>query len=330
MDEIKRVARVIAIVAVLCAAGIGALRFGGRGQVRAVEAAWLRIEGAAKKALAAAGIGVGKLDATDKRALASTMNPVTTRFAVYYANKLPPQAFALYDIIVFDRDRHPRLLPLERPGRILLAYVSFGEAEKSRSDYADLENQGLILNAPANWRGNSIIDVRRPEWGDYVLNQLIPAIIAQGFDGVMLDTTDSLIEAEKASPARCAGLSRATIGLIKEIRGRYPHLIIMLNRGFEILPQVEGDIDFEVAESIYTHWTGVGAPALVPDAVYRHYVTQLKKAEAEAPTLKVATIDYWPADDKKTIRGIYAAKRAQGFIPYVTTPDLQSLAPQPQ
>jgi len=258
------------------------------------------------------------------------MNPVTTRLAVYYANKLPPQAFAPYDIIVFDRDRHPALSSLERPDRILLAYVSFGEAEKSRSDYADLANQGLILDTGPNWRGNPIIDVRRPEWGDYVLNQLIPAIIAQGFDGVMLDTTDSLIEAEKMSPARCAGLSQAAVDLIKQIRERYPHLIIMLNRGFEILPQVAGDIDFELAESIYTHWTGAGAPALVPDAVYRRYVTQLEAAEAEAPTFKVASIDYWPAGDKRTIRRIYAAQRAQGFIPYVTTPELQSLTPEPE
>lgn len=252
------------------------------------------------------------------------------RWAVYYGNALPAADFMPYDIIVFDREKHPSLDPLKDKDKVLLGYISLGEAEVTRSDYQNLVNDGLILDTTGHgWNGNPIIDVRQPEWGDYILNTLIPSITAQGFDGIMLDTTDSLIAVEKMDP-RYAGLSQAAAQLVTEIHQRYPHLIIMLNRGFEILPQVEHDINYVLAESIYTHWTGKETPAMIPSEVYRQLAEMLKKEQGKSPQLKVVTIDYWPTDDKKTIKRIYAAQRAQGFIPYVTTPDLQALMPEPK
>lgn len=264
------------------------------------------------------------------RAMVSTLNPSTARFVVYYGNNLPWQAFAPYSVVVFDRDKHPPLSSLRAPSRVLLAYVSIGEVEKSRSDYRAIEDQGLVLDTMSSWNGAAVVDVRKREWADYLLNSLIPAVTAQGFDGIMLDTADSLIEMERTEPVRYAGLSDATVDLIKVIRERYPHLVIMLNRGFEILPRVDRDIDLVLAESIFTHWTGTGTPTLVPDATYRHYEALLKEVKEDASRLKVATIDYWPTKDKETIRRIYATQRANGFIPYVTEPDLQSLTPEPK
>lgn len=262
--------------------------------------------------------------------------PCTSAFAapqhwvVYYGDALPAKAFLPYDVIVFDREAHPPIAPLIKKKKIVLGYISLGEAEVNRSDYQTVVNQGLILDTDAHWKGNPVADARQPGWGDYILNTLIPSITKQGMNGIMLDTTDSLIAIEKSDPKRYAGLTQAAADLIKTIRQRYPHLVIMLNRGFEILPQVEHDINYELAESIYTHWTGTGTAKMVDPQVYQSIADSLKKAQKEAPQLRVVTLDYWPLNDIKTIQQIYTAQRAHGFIPYVTTPDLQVLSPEPK
>ncbi|MDE3037273.1 MAG: endo alpha-1,4 polygalactosaminidase [Pseudomonadota bacterium] len=261
--------------------------------------------------------------------LTSCQSKPPLRWAAYYGNVFPDSAFAPYDIIVFDRASHPPLAPLKEEGKILLGYVSLGEAETSRSDYQNIVNDDLVLDTGPHWTGNPIIDTRKSKWASYMLNTLIPSITSQGFDGIMLDTTDSLIAVETMNP-RYAGLTQAAALIIKDIHARYPHLVIMLNRGFEILPQVEHDINYVLAESIYTYWTGTGKPKMVDPHVYQSIAESLKKVQSESPQLKVVTVDYWPPDDRKTIRRIYAAQRAEEFIPYVTTPDLQALTPEPQ
>lgn len=256
---------------------------------------------------------------------------IPERWVAYYTDKLPAGTFKSYDLIVFDRESHPPLETLKAQRKILLGYLSLGEAEKYRSNYAAIKEDNLLLKTSHHeWRGNPVIDGRKPEWSAYVLDVLIPDILAQGFDGIMIDTADSIIHVQAQNPTRYAGLQEALAQLIKQIRTRYPNIKIMLNRGFEILPQVEGDIDMVLAESIYADWKTGNPSALFPAETYQRYVDLLKASQQRAKKLKVYTIDYWPPEDAEGIKNIYAAQRAQGFIPYVSTPDLQSVVPEPQ
>jgi hypothetical protein len=43
----------------------------------------------------------------------------------------------------------------------------------------------------------------------------------------------------------------------------------------------------------------------------------------------VITLDYWNMDDVNGLATIYARHRAEGFVPYVTTPDLTTHTPEP-
>ncbi len=254
----------------------------------------------------------------------------TERWAVYYAKTEAPESFLPYDVLVFDRDGHPALAPLDDGKRLLLGYVSFGEAEIHRKDYEQVKAMGVLISDVADWKGNAFIDVRKPEWRSYMLNTIIPGLMQEGFNGVMLDTVDNLLWLEDKDPIAYAGTRRATIDLIHDIHQSYPQLHIMLNRGLNILPHVAGDIEMLLAESIYTSWdTAKNAPAMAPQNIQQDYLKQIEAVREQFPKLKVYSLDYWPPGDVQTVKGIYKAQRAHGFVPYVSTVDLQDLRPEP-
>jgi hypothetical protein len=176
-----------------------------------------------------------------------------------------------------------------------------------------------------------VVDLRKPEWVEHIVQVLIPKVIAKGFDGVMLDTVESPLELEAENPARFGGMTEAAVKTLRTLRARYPDLVIMLNRGFEILPAVARDIDLFLAESLYTDWQpGEKKPRFVPQAEYLHNLKIIKSAMREAPHLKVYTVDYWPETDRRNIKKIYSTMRAEGFIPYVGSIDLQGIEPEPK
>ena len=251
------------------------------------------------------------------------------RWAVYYGDKLPAEQFVGFDVIVFDREHHPPLETLQ--AKTLLGYISLGEAESYRGDFDEVKQKGFLLGRNEQWKDHAVIDLRKPEWKAYVLDVLIPATLAEGFGGVMLDTIDSPLQLETDQPEKYKGMREAAADLIRSIRARYPDIKIMLNRGFDILPQVAGNIDMVMAETIYTDWQpGKKNPVLQPQEEYAAYVTTLKEAQRVSPTLKVYSLDYWPSKDEKQVRAIYARQRSEGFIPYVApTLSLESLGSRP-
>lgn len=237
------------------------------------------------------------------------------RWVVYYGGDLPAETFFPFDVIVFDRQTHPPLAPLKEKRKTVLGYVSLGEAETFRDNFEWIKKQQLILNTGPEWKGNPAIDVRKPEWEKYLLEEIIPGVISQGFDGIMIDTADSTIWLEHTLPRRYPGLQKAAVGIIKKIRARFPDLTIMLNRGFPLLPQVGGDIDMVLAESIFDS----------PGHPYRSYVDELKNMQQQFPNLKIYSLDYLDAGQFERKKRIYQTQREQGFIPYVAPHGLQAI-----
>lgn len=239
------------------------------------------------------------------------------RWVVYYSDKLPAEQFAEFDVVVFDREHHPLLAPLK--DKIKLGYISLGEAETYRDDFKSLKQKKIFLTDNPLWKGHIIIDIRKPAWKKYVLDVLIPATLGEGFDGIMLDTVDSPVYLENDNPKKYRGMREAAVDLIRSMRERYPDMKIMMNRGFDILPQVASDIDMVMAETIYTDWQpGTKHPVIQPERTYADYLATLNEARRISPKLKVYTIDYWPAEDEQQVRAIYSRQREEGFVPYVS------------
>ena len=78
---------------------------------------------------------------------------------------------------------------------------------------------------------------------------MIPAIVAQGFAGLMVDTLDTPPYLEQLSQRNFGGMTQAAVDLVRTIRETYPHLKLIMNRGYVLLPHVIDSIDAVIAES---------------------------------------------------------------------------------
>ncbi len=252
------------------------------------------------------------------------------QWAVYYSNKATPKAFAAYDLIVLDSRNHPPLQPLLNRGKLLLGYVSLGEVERHRSYYGAVKKQGLLLARNPNWPESRYVDLRDPRWVRRVLEDIIPAVLQRGFQGIFIDTLDNAAHLERTDPDRYRGMTRAGARLVRAIRRHYPRIVIMLNRAYEILPRVAADVDILLGESVFTSYDfRKKRYRRVSATDYRRQVEWLKAAKRRNPHLRILSLDYWDPSDTVTVARIYRQQRKQGFVPYVSVIALDRLVPEP-
>ena len=163
-------------------------------------------------------------------------------------------------------------------GKTLLGYLSLGEVEQYRPYFSDVESEGILLGENEDWEGSFFVDVRDPRWTSRVIEQLVPEILRRGFAGVFLDTLDNAGHLERLNPARNRGMTIAAARLVRTIRFHYPTIRIMMNRGYEILPEVESHIDMVLGESVFADYDFQSKTyRLVPRDLYRRQVNLLQE-----------------------------------------------------
>jgi uncharacterized protein (TIGR01370 family) len=254
-----------------------------------------------------------------------------TRWAAYYSDQARPEEFRDYRLVIFDGDRHPPLQPFAAGGTTALGYLSVGEIEQHRAWFAAARQMGILLGENRNWPGSYYVDLRHPGWQRAVIRQFVPALLAQGFGGVFLDTLDDPVELERRDPQTRRGMAAAASALVKELRRAFPSMTIMMNRGYALLPEVGGSIDIELGESVYgTYDFERKVYRAVPAAECREQVQLLKQARKAHPALRICTLDYWNPADREGIRRLYREERANGFDPYVATVGLDQLMKEPR
>lgn len=250
----------------------------------------------------------------------------TPRWAAYYGAKEPWESFKDYHVVVFDADRHPQVRPLTGQGSDVLAYLSLVEVQPSRPYFPALRRAGLVID-----RGEKlapIVDIRKPEWMAFVIEKIVPLYARDGFTGLMLDTVDTAAHLEATEPQKYKGMSDAAARTVRHIRMHYPYLKLMMNRGFDILPAVEDDLDMVLAESIYIDSRNLPARPF-PPAHYRDVLDMLAAARESNPALVTLSLDYWDMKDAQGVKDIYRRQREAGIVPYVATHDLQTLYAEP-
>lgn len=252
-------------------------------------------------------------------------------WAVYYGADAATQDLLHYRMLVLESEAHPSLLPLLEKNVAVLAYLSLGEVVKHRSYFDKLKEDGLLIQENKNWADSHVIDIRDPRWSMLIIHDLIPYLLQQGFDGVFLDTLDSSLELERTQPRRYPGMKQAALRLVQQIRLHYPTIKIMVNRAYELLPQLGKDIDMVLGESVYaTYDFSSKTYRLVDAAGYRYQLNLLTSLKQKFPHLQIMTLDYWNPDDPAGMAKIYAQQRRNGFSPYVATISLNQIILEPK
>jgi len=142
-----------------------------------------------------------------------------------------------YDLAILDADHYPDFERLG-PKTIRIAYVSVGEAEEYRAYWQEIQGADWILEENKEWSENHLVDVRSEEWHRVILDQVIPAIVERGFQGLFLDTLDTAVTLDKRFGGQHEGMIEAMCFLVRKIRETYPKLYLISNNGFEMLDQL--------------------------------------------------------------------------------------------
>lgn len=220
--------------------------------------------------------------------------------------------------------------------RLLLAYLSFGEAERYRAYwrpewYDRTKKPAWLGNVNPDWDGNYFVQYWEPEWQALMLGgpeSSLDIILRQGFDGVYLDRADAFLN-WKSRPTAQADMTAFLRRLADYARERNPDFLVVMQNAEDLLdePQVLDGIDGVAKEDLFY---GVSRPEAAnnPSDV-RFSLKQLRMARDAGR--KVLVVEYL-ADPAKVTS---AAKRITeaGFVPYFAPRLLNCLnppaAPQP-
>ncbi|MGP0002008.1 MAG: endo alpha-1,4 polygalactosaminidase [Acetobacteraceae bacterium] len=245
------------------------------------------------------------------------------------ANEQALASLASYDIVVLDPMFAGSIATVAADHARVCGYLSLGEIRKSDSFYDKVDPAALLEENPA-WPGTRRIDVRHPSWKALVLAEIIPSIAAKGFAGLLLDTLDTPPYLEQQDPKGKAGMRQAAVDLVKAIHRSRPNMMVIMNRGYALLPNVIGSIDGIVAESLLTTVDQHGGYKWNEPAQVAQQMALLAPALHSEVPLPILSLDYWNPEDTKTIAEIYRRERELGHHPYVGTRMLDRIVPEPR
>lgn len=247
----------------------------------------------------------------------------TDNWVCVYNEDAAPRDIAQFDVAVLDADAHPDLDALSAARTLKLGYVSLCEAGDYRWFWPEIAERNWVVGRNPEW-GGYLIDVRSREWQNLLLDHIVPKILNQGFDGLFLDTVDTAEYLEKYHPqVKRAGMMAAVVELIRAIRVRFPGVVIVMNRGYAVLEQVVAAIDGVVAESIFTTTAETGLRFRTPAEMQAEL--ELLKRMHKRHGITVFSLDYFDAALESEVETLILRARSAGFVPYVSTRELDKI-----
>jgi uncharacterized protein (TIGR01370 family) len=235
--------------------------------------------------------------------------------ALFYGANPPWDELHAFDVVVVEPEHVPDPAAHATGKTALFAYVSLGETSPERTYLKDVP-EGWKLGQNSEW-GSVVLDQAQPAWPAFVAERVIKPLWDAGYRGFFLDTLDSYQKFSNTDADR----KRQQTGLVavmREIKHRYPDARLILNRGFELLPQVHADIFAVAAESLFQGWNqsrkGYNE---VPPGDREWLLGQLKRVVQEYG-LPVLAIDYVAPSNRSLARETASKIQDLGFIPWVT------------
>ena len=268
----------------------------------------------------------GKSDASKAGVFPRVENSI--RWLAFYGVTADEAILATYDIVVLDPAFQGSIGLVAGPATRVCGYLSLGEVRTADPFLTFLDRAALLPENP-DWPGTRRVDIRHPSWRSLVLDERIPSLASRGFTGLMFDTLDTPPYLELLDPARFHGMREAAVALVDSIRARWPEMMLIMNRGYALLPDVAQKVDAVIAESLMTSPDRqTGGFAWVDSHQVELQLTLLDPAARRRPPLPILSLDYWDPNDSRTIAEIYRRERELGHHPYVATRSLDQIVPE--
>ncbi len=173
---------------------------------------------------------------------------LTTIFAAYYGDNVNSTIINYlnkYKLVILEPWAF-NSSTLKEIKAIKIAYIDLGEYDNSSLGNCTVNVSSITIGYDTQWN-QSIVNVSSPIWKNYITCE-VNYSINNGFQGILLDDIDD---------AELYNESQGMINIIKDIRIEYPNIIIGINRGFVILPNVSKYINFILYEDYGTEVTNV-------------------------------------------------------------------------
>jgi hypothetical protein len=241
--------------------------------------------------------------------------------AFFYGTPFIPE-LRIYDAVVVEPDQPDFAKVPAHLRDKLYAYTSLGEvgAEKAA---AKLPPAAAKMTRNPAW-SSDVMDQASPAWQNYYLDEIVKPLWQRGFRGIFIDTLDAY-QLAATTPAARATQEAGMVYTIRQLKLRFPGIRIMLNRGFEILPQVHADITAVAAESLFQGWNNAQKRYTTVSDADRAWLTgQLDRVRNEYH-LPVIVIDYAAPGQTQRAHALATKIRAAGYAPWVSNPALDML-----
>jgi uncharacterized protein (TIGR01370 family) len=203
-----------------------------------------------------------------------------------------------------------------------IAYVSVGEVNSSR-DYYSAIPKSWIIGHNAEW-SSDIIDQTAPGWPEFFVEHVIAPLWRQGYSGFFLDTLDSYQLVVKDAAQRQQN-QEGLVAVIRAIHKRFPRAALILNRGFELLPEVHNDVYAVAFESLFKGWSESRGEYIDVSDTDREWLLAQASTVKQQYGLPVIAIDYCLPTNLQCSRDTVRRIRALGLVPYVGDGRLQTV-----
>ncbi len=248
--------------------------------------------------------------------------PQPASVAFWYANQPPLPELSQFDWAVVEPGHMTPgdVKTLRALGSQPFAYVSIGEFDGNKAELAKAGLTKAVTPVRNDSWNSQVMDLTSPAWREHLLGRA-KELEGQGYAGLFLDTLDSFqLLPEASREAQRAGLA----SLLREMHKRQPSLKLFFNRGFEVLPELDGVAAAVAFESMYAGWDAAAKRYRpVPESDRKWLLGEL--APLRAKGIPLVAIDYLPPERIEEARKLAKRLRDEGYIPFISTPELDSI-----
>lgn len=227
-------------------------------------------------------------------------------------------------------------LRAQMPNAKLIAYVSIAEISVYHPLYLDVVSKPFVIG-PNPWWPALRLDIRSLEWQVMLRDQIIAPILAQGYDGILMDGFELPVWLEDwGDPIAYAGSKQALINFTNDLYDDRP--------GKDTLPPAPGkvkyivtnggwalgsdypDTDYFLIESVFNGYNfSTGAYEPVRSEYEKNLILDFVSQTLAPRGIDALGLDYAADNDAPTRQQTCASLEGTGFQPNVSTIDLMGL-----